>query len=105
MTDATFRALALAQPEVTEKAHFGKADFRVRNKIFAGFNGDGTAYVKLTPDQQEMICASERLVTPIAGGWGRQGWTTVDHTKAETALLHSLLQIAWRNVAPKSLQI
>jgi hypothetical protein len=68
MTDATFRALALAQPEATEMAHFGKADFRVHNKIFAGFNGDGTAYVKLTPDQQEMICASEALVTPIAGG-------------------------------------
>ena len=103
MTDDVFRTMALALPEATEKSHFGKADFRVRNKIFAGFTGEGLGYVKLTPDQQDMICASEPLVLPIKGGWGRQGWTTVDHIKAEVALLQSLLKIAWRNVAPKSL--
>jgi hypothetical protein len=99
-----FRALALALPQVEEKSHFGKADFRVKNKIFAGFTGDGAAYVKLTPDQQEMICAAESVVSPIEGGWGRQGWTQIDHAQADEALLQSLLLTAWRNVAPKSLQ-
>jgi hypothetical protein len=103
MSDVEFRALALALQEAEEKSHFGKADFRVRNKIFAGFAGDGMAYVKLTPDQQDMICASEPLVSPIKGAWGRQGWTEVNHTNADRALLKSLLDIAWRNVAPKSL--
>ena len=102
--DSLFRTLALALPQVEEKSHFGKADFRVRNKIFAGFTGVGFAYVKLTPDQQDMICAAEPLVTPIKDGWGRQGWTRIDHTGADDALLQSLLLTAWRNVAPKSLQ-
>ena len=102
--DSLFRALAMALPEVEEKSHFGKADFRLRNKIFAGFTATGAAYVKLTPEQQEMVCAAEACISPIKGGWGRQGWTTIDQARAEPALLQSLLLMAWRNVAPKSLQ-
>ena len=102
--DHVFRGFALALPQVVEKSHFGKADFRVRNKIFAGFTADGLAYVKLTPEQQEMICAAEPLVSAIKGGWGRQGWTQIDHPRADPDLLQSLLLTAWRNVAPKSLQ-
>jgi hypothetical protein len=105
MSESRFRAFALAMIEAEEKSHFGKADFRVRNKIFAGFMADGAAYVKLTPDQQEMICAAEAgVVTPIKGGWGRQGWTQIDQSRAGDDLLQSLLLTGWRNVAPKSLQ-
>ncbi len=104
MPDSQFRALALALPEVAEKSHFGKADFRVNGKIFAGFTATGAAYVKLTPDQQEMICAAESLVTPIKGGWGKKGWTQIDDAAADAVLLQSLLLTAWRNVARKSLQ-
>ncbi|MCA0432023.1 MAG: MmcQ/YjbR family DNA-binding protein [Proteobacteria bacterium] len=39
MTSARFREMALAFPEAEEKSHFGKPDFRVKNRIFAGFNG------------------------------------------------------------------
>ncbi|MCA0432022.1 MAG: MmcQ/YjbR family DNA-binding protein [Proteobacteria bacterium] len=60
--------------------------------------------MKLTPEQQEMICAAEpEVVKPIPGGWGRQGWTLVDQDKADLALLESVLTTAWKNVAPKSL--
>ncbi len=104
LLESQFRESAMALPEVEEKSHFGKADFRVRNKIFAGFTAEGAAYVKLTPEQQEMVCAAEPLVSPIKGGWGRQGWTQIDHSTAEAALLESLLLTAWRNVAPKSIQ-
>lgn len=103
-TDQDFRKLALGLPETEEKAHFGKADFRLRNKIFAGFNAHGLAYVKLKAEQQEMVCNSEApVVRPIAGGWGKQGWTEIDHAQADHALLKSLLIMAWANVAPKTL--
>ena len=102
--DHVFRRLALDLPLAEEKSHFGKADFRLRNKIFAGFTADGLAYVKLTPAQQAMICAAEPAVSPIKGGWGRQGWTQIEQARADPALLQNLLQTAWRNVAPKSLQ-
>ena len=104
MTHELFCKLALALPEVDEKAHFGKADFRVRNKIFAGFSAKGMAYVKLLPEQQDMLCAAEpEIITAHAGHWGKQGWTFVDQHKADEPLLKSVLLMAWRNVAPKSL--
>jgi hypothetical protein len=104
VSDARYRALALALPEAEEKSHFGKADFRVHNKIFAGFNDKGMAYVKLKPEQQDMLCAAEPdFISPIKGGWGVQGWTQVDHHTADVALLRSVLLMAWKNVAPKTL--
>jgi predicted DNA-binding protein (MmcQ/YjbR family) len=104
MSDARYRKLALALPEAEEKSHFGKSDFRVRDKIFAGFNDKGMAYVKLTPEQQEMAVAAEpETVKPIPGGWGRKGWTLVDQTGADDVLLRSLLTMAYKNVAPKRL--
>jgi hypothetical protein len=105
MSSTRFRTLALAQPEAVEKSHFGKADFRVRDKIFAGFNDKGMTYVKLTPEQQEMLVSAEpSIISPIPGGWGRKGWTLLDQQKADDDLLKSALKMAWKNVAPKSLQ-
>ena len=102
---ADFRRLALALPEAEEKSHFGKADFRVRNKIFATLKNATTGVVKLTPEQQEMLSAAEpQIFQPVAGGWGRQGWTEVILEQADAATLRSALQTAWRNVAPKSLK-
>jgi predicted DNA-binding protein (MmcQ/YjbR family) len=103
--DERYRKLALSLPEAEEKSHFGKPDFRVRNKIFAGFTERGRAYVKLTPDQQDMFVVAEpKLVSPIPGGWGKKGWTLVDHEKADEPLLRSALAMAYKNVAPKKLQ-
>ena len=93
-------------PETEEKSHFGKPDFRVRNKIFAGFSAEGRAYVKLAPEQQDFIVAAEPdCVEAHKGHWGRMGWTWINIEKADQALLQSVLQMAWKNVAPKSLQL
>src|SRR5687768_3043841 len=105
MTSETFRSLALALPEAEEKSHFGKADFRVRNKIFASLKDEVTGVVKLTPEQQEIVAAAEpSLFQPVAGSWGKQGWTEVQLAHADAAALESALRTAWRNMAPKSLQ-
>ena len=105
MSTARYRQLALALKAAEEKSHFGKADFRVKDKIFAGFNDRGIAYVKLTPEQQDMLVSAEpKLISPIPGAWGRKGWTLVDQHQADEALMKSLLLMAWKNVAPKSLQ-
>jgi hypothetical protein len=105
MSDADFRRLALALPAAEERSHFGKPDFRVHDRIFAGFNDKGEAYVKLTPVQQDMAVAAEAAhVAPLPGSWGKQGWTLVNQHTADEALLTSLLRMAWTNVAPKRLQ-
>jgi predicted DNA-binding protein (MmcQ/YjbR family) len=105
MTTERYRAIALSLPGAEEKSHFGKVDFRVRDKIFAGFNDKGMAYIKLTPEQQYVLVSAEpKRISPIPGGWGKKGWTLVDQDKADEALLKSVLTMAWKNVAPKSLQ-
>jgi predicted DNA-binding protein (MmcQ/YjbR family) len=102
--DERYRKLALSLPEAEEKSHFGKPDFRVRDKIFAGFTDKGRAYVKLTPDQQDVLVAAEpKLVSPISGGWGKKGWTLIDQVNADEAMLKSALAMAYRNVVPKKL--
>ena len=105
MNAADLRRIALALPEAEEKSHFGKADFRVRNRIFATLPDADTAVVKLTREQQEMLTGAEPAIfVPVPGGWGRQGWTRVMLAAADQLTLRSALLTAWRNIAPVSLR-
>jgi hypothetical protein len=106
MTPDDFRALALALPEAVEQAHQGRPDFRIRGKIFAtlGYPDETMGTVKLTPDQQEILCAAEpAMFVPVKGGWGRKGSTNVRLAAVDAASLRSALTMAWRNAAPKAL--
>jgi hypothetical protein len=106
MSPDGFRRIAMSLPGVEEKSHFGKADFRVGNKIFASLPDHQTGVVKLTPEQQEMMRAAEpRIFAPAAGAWGRQGWTRVTLAEADDATVQSALTAAWHNVAPKSAEV
>lgn len=99
------RRLALAMPQAEEKAHFGKADFRVRDRIFMSLPEVGRAVVKLTPEQQEILVgAAPGIFAPVKGGWGRKGWTSVILAAADEAALKSAIVQAWRNVAPPALR-
>lgn len=105
MTPEDVRRIALELPAAIEKSHFGKADFRVRDRIFASLPGNGCAVVKLTRDQQEMLCGSEPAIfQPVNGGWGRQGWTRISLVAADEPTLTSALAMAWRNTAPAPLR-
>ncbi len=104
MNAEDFRRIALGQPQAEEKSHFGKADFRVRNRIFASLPTDDSAVLKLTPPEKAVVCESEPdLFRPVKGGWGRQGWTEVDLSAADEQTLLSACRMAWRNVAPVAL--
>lgn len=99
------RRFALAMPEAQEKSHFGKADFRVRDRIFMSLPEPGRAVVKLTPEQQEMMAGAEPAIfVPIKGGWGRKGWTSVMLAAADETTLLSAITQSWRNVAPSALR-
>lgn len=99
-----FRRIALELPEAEEKSHFGKPDFRVRDRIFATLPPGGRAVFKLTPDEQAMLAEAEPAIfRPVKGGWGRQGWTEADLTTADETTLRSVCRMAWRNAAPAKL--
>lgn len=106
MTPAAFLKLALSLPEVSEGAHQGGPDLRVAGKVFSSpaVRPGGAAYLKLTVDQQQMLCAAEpKAFAPVPGGWGLKGatWFYPKHANAKTA--ESALWMAWRNAAPKKL--
>ena len=101
-----FRALALAQPEAEEKGHMGHPDFRVKNKVFAtlGYPDEHHGMVKVNVEQRDgLIDASPRAFAPVPGGWGRTGATTVDLRAASRKLVAAAIELAWANVAPKTL--
>jgi hypothetical protein len=102
MTPDAFRKLALAFPGAEEKSHFGKADFRVRNKIFATLPDDEAGVVKLTREQQEtMVQVEPKIFSAIKGGWGLQGWTRVALGAADEITIKSALAAAFNNMAAK----
>ena len=106
MDAEAFRDLALSLPEAGQSSHMGAVDFRVRGKIFAQPAGrpGGSAIVKLTREQQEMMCAAEPAVfAPEPGHWGRLGWTRLAVDAVDEVTARGALWTAWRNVAPKAL--
>ena len=106
MTAEQFRRLALALPEASEVGHMGHPDFRVGGKIFAtlGYPDEKWGTLKLTPEQQEAVVASEpRVFVVVKGEWGRRGATAVCLREARTPSLRVALGVAWRNVAPAKL--
>ncbi len=105
MTPAAFQKLALAMPEATAASHLDTPDYRDADKIFAtAGRKDGRAVLKLTIDQQQMLCDAEpAMFAPVDGGWGRKGWTNLILAKADAATVKSALWMAWRNTAPKKL--
>lgn len=105
ITQAEYRALALSMPEAVESSHFETADFRVRNRIFATLReSDGRAVVKLTPDEQRLMTETMAdVLAPIPGSWGLKGWSQLELDVASAEEARHVLEIAWRNVAPKKL--
>jgi hypothetical protein len=104
VTPQAFRDLALSFPEAEAASHFDSADARVRNKIFASRIDRDTAVLKLTAEQQQMLCEAEpEIFEPVRNAWGAKGWTQFHSTRADEATATSALWMAWRNAAPKSL--
>src|SRR5262249_2276182 len=75
MTPAAFAKLALALEGATQGSHGGHPDFRAGGRVFAtiGYPDMTWAMVKLTPDQQRLLCDAEpAMFQPVKGGWGQR---------------------------------
>lgn len=105
VSPAAAKQLALSLPEAEEKSHFEKPDFRVKNKVFAVLHEDKSSMVvKLSVIDQSVFCAFDKTVIyPVAGGWGRQGWTMINLKKVKKPMLLDALATAWKTVAPSKL--
>lgn len=106
MTREQFRRLALSFPEAVESQHMDHPDFRVVGKIFAtlSYPDEKWGMVKLSPEQQEeFVRAEPDAFSPVKGGWGSRGATSVRLRAAKRTSLRRALAAAWRNAAPKQL--
>jgi len=103
VTPAAFLKLALSLPETAVGRHQSGEDLRVGGKIFASpaTRPGGTAVVKLTLEQRELLCAAEPDVfQPVVGMGASRGWTRITVANIDEATALSALRMAWRNVAP-----
>jgi hypothetical protein len=108
ITPAQFRKIALSFPEAVESAHMGHPDFRVGGKIFAtlGYPDKNSAVLRLNREEQEtFVDADPKVFRPVKGAWGRRGYTNVHLPNAEISFVREALTAAWRNTAPKRLQL
>jgi hypothetical protein len=106
MTPDTFLELALSLPETSMGRHQSGEDLRVAGKIFASpaTRPGGTAVVKLTLDQREMLCEAEpEVFHPVEGMGASRGWTRITVARVDATTARSALWMAWRNVAPPRL--
>ena len=105
VTAAQFRALCLSLPSAEEKSHFGKPDFRVANKIFAGLTEDPQrGYFKARAELlEELLATPAGPFTAAPGAWGQRGWTYVALPDVGLPLLREVIGDSWRLVAPARL--
>lgn len=96
VTTARARKIMLALANVSEAPHFDRTAFRTPRKIFATMAPDGKSInLTFTPDLQEFWCEHEpSSFAPVAGGWGRMGYTTCVLAKVDEAVLKSALVAA-----------
>lgn len=97
-------AIALAMPQAASQPHFDRLAVKVeKGRIFATFKvAAASLNVMLSPDDQALFCESAPgIVAPLAGGWGRMGFVSVDVAAADEALVRSILAAAHRRAQPK----
>lgn len=98
-----FRQQALSFAGAIESAHMNHPDFRAGKKpiIFASLGKPDVewAMVKLTPEQQQVLLASNPDVfQPCSGAWGERGYTNLHLPSAKKSVGKMALQMAYENV-------
>ena len=91
-----FRTIALSFTGAAESPHFKRASFRINGKIFATLDTQQKiVVVKLTSVDQSAFCAFDKaVIRPVAGAWGRRGWTQIDLTTVRKSTLVDALSSA-----------
>lgn len=95
--------MALDMPGTAEKEHFGRPTFSVKKKTYLTvWTDEQRAVLKLTPHQQAAFGEEHPdTFAPVATKLGKYGWTSVSLEHVNERLFRYVMDLAWRNVAPK----
>jgi len=96
------RKIALSFEGSNEEPHFEKASFRVKKKIFATMDEEKQQIiVKLSEMDQSVFSGFDRkIIYPVPGAWGRQGWTILELKKIKKEIFETVLTASYCQVAP-----
>jgi hypothetical protein len=96
------RRLALSFPETEERETWGHPTFRVRAKMFAAMDSEGTSVtVKATREAQAALVGSEPETFSVPAYVGQHGWVSARLDRVDPEELAELVEEAWRLTAPK----
>jgi hypothetical protein len=100
----TVRALALALPGVEEGTSYGTPGWKAKGKLMARLKEDGeTLVVRIEPEARDLLMRSEPETFFVTDHYVGHPWVLVSLPRVERAALATLLEEAWRLVAPARL--
>lgn len=104
VTADDFQRLALGFKGTVASPHLGNTGFAV-NRIYAVLATSGdSANFKFSPEEQRFRCAvAGDTFSPVAGGWGKKGWTTARFDRLSEEELTDALLTAWQHARLKKL--
>jgi hypothetical protein len=102
VTFDTVRQLALALPGVQEATSYRTTAFKVNGKLLARFHQDGESLVlKVEYAAREVLMGTHPETFYLTDHYRCYPWVLVRLSKVDLDLLRSLIEDAWRTVAPK----
>ncbi len=101
ITNEWIQKLALSFEGTTEKPHFEKTSFRIKNKIYLTLNVSAhQAVVKLTEEDQSLFCSHNKTtIFPVEGGWGKRGYTMIELESISKKLFAEILKTSFETVS------
>lgn len=98
VTTKDAKQIALSFSGAGEQPHFDRIAFTVKKKIFATLSEEQKILnLKFDVNTQFIFCPPQSdIIFPVSGGWGRQGWTTINLKKATKKLVTDALKEAYR---------
>ena len=88
--------LALSLENATSYPHFERVAVRTPRRTFATFalRGDDVNFAFDLALQEHFCALAPHAIAPVAGGWGRMGWTSCDLNAVDLATFKAALLAA-----------
>lgn len=90
------KELALSLDNASAYPHFDRVAFRTPRRTFAtlALNGEDLNLMLDVAGQKRFCELAPRAIAPVAGGWGRMGWTRCELRAIDAATFKAALSAA-----------
>ena len=93
VTPKRAKELALSLENASSYPHFDRVAFRTPRRTFAtlALSGVDLNFMLDLAEQRHFCDIAPQAITPVAGGWGRMGWTRCELRAIDAATLKAVL--------------